>query len=195
MRFRRCRRAGADASAAASRRRAHRHTRVSQRLRQADRAVDDADHRIGLREVAPQLAARDVPGPRTAGRRGCGARSSASKMSRASSAAADPRERVDAPERADVERGLGLAEVVGRLVAPHERVRRRAPPPSASTVLTKRGSRGSMKPTSAISRTPASRSLPPKLSTNACRFSLHAWSRMRRADRSARLRQNAMRSS
>src|SRR6185436_13832852 len=31
------------------------------------------------------------------------------------------RERVDAPERAHVERGLGLAEIVGRFIAAHER--------------------------------------------------------------------------
>ncbi len=62
-------------------------------------------------------------------------------------------------------------------------------------VLTKRGSRGSMKPTSAISSTLASSSLPPKLSANAWRFSLHARARMVARIWSARLLQRAWRSS
>src|SRR5690606_41073406 len=52
--------------------------------------------------------------------------------------------------------------------------------------LTKRGSRASIKPTSAIRSTLASSVSPPKLSTNALRFSDHASARMRSLISSAR---------
>ena len=50
-------------------------------------------------------------------------------------------------------------------------------------MLTNRGSRGSMKPTSGISRTLASSASPPKLSTKAWRFSDHALSTMAARER------------
>src|SRR5262249_35647949 len=84
--------------------------------RQARRAVDEADHAVGLREVAPQLAGGDVevlgeePEPVAALERRL------EKRARLV-APAERGERIDVPEGADDERVGRRAEVVGLRVA------------------------------------------------------------------------------
>src|SRR5690606_28081109 len=80
--------------------------------RQPDRPVDDADHRIGLREIAPHLARHRMSVLRKQAEV-VAIREHRLEYLPGLGAAPDAGERVDPPEGADVEGGLGLAEVVG----------------------------------------------------------------------------------
>src|SRR5258706_15696157 len=97
-----------------------RSTRASERLipgnAQARCAVDEADHAVGLREVAPQLAARRVDVLREQ------PQAVAMLERRLEQRAcfvtpAERRERIDVPEGADQESIGGRAEIVGLGIA------------------------------------------------------------------------------
>src|SRR5215471_9268982 len=88
--------------------------------RQSHSAVDDADHRVGLGKIAPRLAGGGV------GVLGHQAEVVARpeqlfEFLASLLAAADSRQGVEAPERANVEGGHGRAEIVGLLIAQHMR--------------------------------------------------------------------------
>src|SRR5206468_11962345 len=87
--------------------------------RQADRRADEADHAVGLDEVAPLLAG---PGVDVLGQEAVAIAAGEHVLEQVTRFLPSPecRKRVDVPERADEERVLRLPEILGLDVAEDE---------------------------------------------------------------------------
>src|SRR5215831_19554466 len=90
--------------------------------RQSHGTVDDADHRVGLRKITPRLAAGRIGICRHQAEVVAGAEQLFEFLTRLL-AASDSRQGIKAPESANVESGLGPAEIVSLLIAQHVRTR------------------------------------------------------------------------
>src|SRR3546814_8253816 len=80
--------------------------------------MDDADERIGLREIAPQLAAREIEIFGQQARR-CAVREHLFEQLARLVAPPAQVQRLDQPEGADIEGGLGQAEIILAVVSQH----------------------------------------------------------------------------
>src|SRR3546814_226048 len=80
--------------------------------------MDDADERIGLREIAPQLAAREIEIFGQQARRGAVREHLFEQLARLVAPPAQV-QRLDQPEGADIEGGLGQAEIILAVVSQH----------------------------------------------------------------------------
>src|SRR3546814_13511187 len=78
--------------------------------------MDDADERIGLREIAPQLAAREIEIFGQQARRGAVREHLFEQLARLVAPPAQV-QRLDQPEGADIEGGLGQAEIILSVVS------------------------------------------------------------------------------